>query len=60
MKAIIVEVKGKYAAVLTDDGIVSKIKNRNYEIGQEIVIKNNSNKIIRLSPAAAASLTIIA
>ena len=60
MKAIIVEVKGKYAAVLTDDGIVSKIKNRNYEIGQEIVIKNNSNKLIRMSVAAAAAIMIFA
>ncbi|MFA7550075.1 MAG: anti-sigma factor domain-containing protein [Sedimentibacter sp.] len=60
MKAIIVEVKGKYAAVLTDDGIVSKIKNRNYEIGQEIVIKNNSNRLIRMSVAAAAAIMIFA
>jgi len=34
MKAIIVEIKGRHAAVLTDDGVVSKIKNRNYCIGQ--------------------------
>ena len=60
MKAIIVEVKGKYAAVLTDGGVVSKIKNRNYEIGQEIVIKNNSNKLIRMSVAAAAAIMIFA
>ena len=60
MKAIIVEVKGKYAAVLTDGGVVSKIKNRNYEIGQEIVIKNNSNRLIRMSVAAAAAIMIFA
>jgi len=58
MKAIIVEVKGKHAAVLTDGGVVSKIKNRNYYIGQEIVIKNNSNKLIRMTAAAAAAIMI--
>lgn len=58
MKAIIVEVKGKHAAVLTDGGVVSKIKNRNYCIGQEIAIKNNSNKLIRMTAAAAAAIMI--
>ncbi|HQO72797.1 MAG TPA: anti-sigma factor domain-containing protein [Sedimentibacter sp.] len=58
MKAIIVEIKGRHAAVLTDDGIVSKIKNRNYCIGQEIVIKNNRNKLIRMTAAAAAAIML--
>ena len=57
MKAIIVEVKGKHAAVLTDDGVVSKIKNRNYVIGQEIVIKNNNN-LIKIAASAAAAIMI--
>lgn len=58
MKAIIVEIKGKYAAVLTDDGVVIKIKNRNYCLGQEIAIKNNSNKLIRIAASAAAAIMI--
>jgi len=58
MKAIIVEIKGRHAAVLTDDGVVSKIKNRNYCIGQEIVIKNNRNKLIRMTAAAAAAIML--
>lgn len=58
MKAIIVEIKGKYAAVLSDDGVVSKIKNRSFYLGQEIVIKNNSNKLIRIAASAAAAIMI--
>ncbi|MDW5299503.1 MAG: anti-sigma factor domain-containing protein [Sedimentibacter sp.] len=42
MRAVIVEIKGSNAAVMSDDGRISKIKNKNYTIGQEITIKNNN------------------
>ena len=42
MKAVIVEIKGSNAAVLSDDGLISQIKNKNYTIGQEIIIRNNN------------------
>lgn len=58
MKAIIVEIKGSYAAALSDDGVVSKIKNRNYCLGQEIVIKNKSNNLIKVVASAAAAIMI--
>jgi len=58
MKAIIVEIKGNHAAVLSDDGVVSKIRNKDYYIGQEIAIKNNSGKLIRMTAAAAAAIMI--
>ena len=58
MKAIIIEIKGNYAAVLSNDGVVSKIRNKNYFVGQEIVIKNNSSKLIRMTAAAAAAIMI--
>lgn len=58
MKAIIVEIKGSYAAALSDDGVVSKIKNRNYCLGQEIVIKNKSNNFIKVVASAAAAIMI--
>ena len=60
MKAIIVEIKGKHAAILSDDGLVSRIKNKNYSLGQEIVIKNNNNKskIIKMTASAAAAIMI--
>lgn len=58
MKAIIVEIKGSYAAALSDDGVVSKIKNRNYCLGQEILIKNKSNNLIKVVASAAAAIMI--
>jgi hypothetical protein len=58
MKAVIVEIKGKYAAILAENGLVSKVRNRNYEIGQEIVLNNNKAKLIRMTAAAAAAIMI--
>lgn len=57
MKAVIVEIKGSVAAVLSEDGIVSKVRNKNYTVGQEIIIKNNS-KYIKLAASAAAALIL--
>ena len=34
-------------------GVVSKVKNKNYIVGQEIVLRNN-NKLIRMAASAAA------
>lgn len=59
MKAVIVEIKDSVAAALCEDGRVSKIKNKNYAIGQEIILKNN-NKYIKLAASAAAALTLFA
>ncbi len=39
MKGIVVEINEKTAVVMTDDGIFSKIRNQNYEIGQTITVK---------------------
>ena len=36
MKVVIVDLKGKYAAALTENGEVKRIVNNHYEIGQEI------------------------
>ncbi|NNJ29428.1 anti-sigma-I factor RsgI family protein [Lacrimispora defluvii] len=36
MKSVVLEIKGKYAAVLSDDGGIKKVKNKNYVVGQEI------------------------
>lgn len=59
MKAVIVEIKGSVAAVLSEDGRISKIKNKNYVIGQEIALKN-IGKYIKLTASAAAALAIFA
>ncbi|BCJ97858.1 anti-sigma-I factor RsgI family protein [Anaerocolumna chitinilytica] len=39
MKSIVVEIKGKYAAILSDDGSVTKIRNHNYAVGQEVLLE---------------------
>ncbi len=46
MKSVVVEIKGRFAAVLSDDGSMKKIKNKDYAVGQEVQIIENtfSNK----------------
>ncbi|GAA0772939.1 anti-sigma-I factor RsgI [Clostridium subterminale] len=57
MKSVVVEIKAGYAAVLSEDGCISKIKNRNYIIGQVIEIKSskfkNINKLVMCSALTA-------
>lgn len=57
MKVVIVEIKNSFAAALSEDGRVLKIKNKNYAIGQEIIFKNNNN-YIKLAASIAASLVL--
>ncbi|WP_313341721.1 hypothetical protein [Sedimentibacter sp.] len=57
MKSVVVEIKGKFVAVLSDDGCISKIRNKNYIIGQEIILKNNL-KYIKFSASVAACLIL--
>lgn len=57
MKAVILEIKDSYAAALSDDGTVIKLRNKNYAVGQKIVLKNN-NKFIRLAASAAALIMV--
>ena len=62
MKYIVVQIKGENIAVLDSNGVVSKMKNNNYEIGQVITImekrKNFLKKIVNTS-ALVASLLLI-
>lgn len=57
MKSVVVEIKAGYAAVLSEDGCISKIKNKNYIIGQVIEIKSskfkNINKLVMCSALTA-------
>jgi hypothetical protein len=43
MKAVILEIKNDFAAVLSDDGCIVTVKNNNYEIGQ--VIQRNHSRL---------------
>ncbi len=63
MKAVVVEIKDKYVAVMSDDGVVSKLENNNFKLGQVISMKEKNNiinigmkKIAVLASAAAVVL----
>jgi len=59
MKGIIVEINRNHAAILSDDGMITKVKNDNYEIGQVISIKK-SKKFGSKFIAGAATLVAAA
>ena len=44
-KAVVLEIKEEYAAVLTEEGIVQKIRNNAYAVGQEIDLEEISAQI---------------
>jgi hypothetical protein len=58
MKSVIVDIKDGFAAVLSDDGCVEKIKDKNYTIGQVIDLKkrkgNISKRLAIIASTAAA------
>lgn len=60
MKGIVVEIKSNDVVVLSDDGVISKLKNNNYEIGQVIVMKNNKSRSKRFIAGAASFVATIA
>ena len=66
MRAVVVEIKGKQAAVLKTDGTFDKIPNKGYQVGDTIEVGSNSSRIIafsnratRLIAAAAAVLLLV-
>lgn len=59
MKACVVEVRGNLAAVLTDEGCIIKVKNRNYAIGQVIELKKQAIHFSVRTAAVAASVAIV-
>ena len=56
MKAVVVEIKNRYVAVLSDDGCIVKIKNNNYEIGQVIQMSRSKIHMTKKIAAFAASV----
>lgn len=58
MKSVIVYIKDGFAAVLSDDGCIEKIKDNNYSIGQVINLKKRrvkiSKKLAIMASTAAA------
>lgn len=59
MKAVVLEIKNKYAAVLTDDGRIIKVKNDRYIIGQTLQLNNSGAQIKRKISIIAAAAAII-
>ena len=43
-KAVVLEIKEEYAAVLTDEGLVQKIRNENYTVGLIYGLSVSTNK----------------
>jgi len=60
MKAVIVEIREKYVAALSDDGCIVKIKNNNYAIGQVIEMKKQiTNKFKRIAICTASAVALV-
>ena len=66
MKAVVLEIRDKKAAVMTSDGNVTLIDNADYIVGQEITVRAGDTKIVRITerigryiPAAAAAVLLI-
>lgn len=58
MKGIVVEIRNKDAIVLSDEGSVVKIKNNNYNIGEEVETRDYNRKLKVKLIALAAGLII--
>ncbi|MBD7910280.1 anti-sigma factor domain-containing protein [Clostridium cibarium] len=59
MKCIVVEIKNKNAVVLSDNGSIIKVKNDNYQIGEEIQMKRSIVKKSKIKIVAVAAGLIV-
>ncbi len=60
MKGIVIEINSDQAAVLSDNGAVERIKNKNYETGQVVRMKENKMNFIKKAGSIAAVLAVTA
>lgn len=60
MKGIVIEINNDQAAVLSDNGAVVRIKNKNYKTGQVVKMKENKMNFIKKAGSIAAVLAITA
>ncbi len=65
MKAVVVEIKNKYTALLLEDGRIEKVKSENYTIGEVIEMKEKKTegntklrRMITLASSAAAFIVL--
>jgi hypothetical protein len=59
MKTVVVEIRGRFAALLADDGRIVKVRNQNYAIGQVIIMKETAKKPVRIAAWAAAAAAAV-
>lgn len=62
MKSIVLEIKRDEAVILSDDGTVSKIRNKNYSIGQVISMENTKkakSKFYTFAASFVAAMIIL-
>lgn len=64
MKAVVLEIKKNKAVVLSDDGMVKEVMNKNYETGQTIemerkIMSKMNKKYRKIAAGIAASLVIM-
>lgn len=55
MKAVVVEINNNQAAILSDDGCITSIKNANYSIGQEVQLNKQKSTIVKKLSVFVAS-----
>lgn len=60
MKAVVVEIKNEYVIALSDNGVFTKVKNKNYSLGEVLVMKNNTKKFSKKIAVSIASVVAIA
>lgn len=59
MKAVVVDINGKDAAVLRADGRFEKVKNKNYSVGQEISLQTQTLHFPKQAAIAASAALVI-
>jgi len=59
MKAVIVKIEGLYASALCKNGTFVRIKNKNYSVGQVIMLKKQS-VMVKSALAASAAVAVLA
>ena len=64
MKAVILEIEGKKAVALSDDGLINGIRNKGYTVGQTIEMEarnmtKTTKKFTKMAASVAAALVIL-
>ncbi|MFZ5974261.1 MAG: anti-sigma factor domain-containing protein, partial [Bacillota bacterium] len=59
MKSVVLEITGRHAVVVNDDGDFIKIRNRNFKVGQRIITHDLRFKRLKFASAAAAAAMVL-